>query len=227
MQPLTCRVADPKTADYDRIADLLNTAEGRSINADALRSWDANQTRDDIHRRYVASLGEQVIGYGVIYNDAIDTSTQFLVWLTIDAAHRQQGYGSQFYAFLEPQAVEHGATGFGTECMDNDPTSLKFAEQRGYTIKRHWFQSKLDLTTFDAAPLLPIIEQVKAQGIRFTSLAAEGNTPEAQHKLFELNATTAQDNPGNHSEYHNTFENSRRMVTALLDWRGSASSRMA
>ncbi len=211
-ESLTFRQADPQTVDYDRIAELINAAEGRNINADALRSWDASQTAEDLHKRYVACRDETVIGYGVNYNDATDATSRFLVWLTIDKPFRKQGYGGQFYLFLEQQAIAHGATGFGTECMDNDGDSLSFAEKRGYKIQRHWFASHLDLTSFDTERLLPIVESVREQGVRFTSLAAEGNTEAAQRKLFTLNSTAAQDNPGNRGEYQNTFENYRAKV---------------
>jgi GNAT superfamily N-acetyltransferase len=209
---LTFRVGDTTTNDYDIFAALLNIAEERNINGDTLRSWDANKLADDIHFRYAACLNEQVIGYGIIFKGATEAQPIFSVWLTIDAAYRKQGYGSQFYDFLAQQAVERGATEFSSECLDNQPDSLAFAQKRGFEIRRHAFGSKLDLTTFNAEALLPMVEKVKEQGIRFTSLAGEGNIEAAQRKLFELNTVTANDNPGTEGNYQNTFENFQAKV---------------
>ena len=162
--PLTFRVGDSQTSDYDRFADLINAVVGgHHFNSERLRNWDASLIAADIFVRYAACLGEQIIGYGTIAKEAVNTTASFSLWLTIDAAYRKQGYGGQFYDFLEARAVDRGATEFTGECMDNDPDALAFAKKRGFGIRRHAFASELDLTTFQVAALLPIVEKVKAQ----------------------------------------------------------------
>jgi GNAT superfamily N-acetyltransferase len=213
---LTFRVGNAQT-DYDTFAALLNVAEGTNINADSLRSWDKNKVEGDVHLRYAACLDEEIIGYGVIYNAAIDSTKRFLVWLTIDTNQRQQGFGSQFYHYLIQQAIENGAAELSSVCMDNDAAALAFAEKRGFTIRRHSFSSRLDLTTFDTERFLPLVAKAQEQGIRFTSLAAEGNTEAAQRKLFELNETTANDNPSAEGRYQDTFASFQARIFGA-DW---------
>lgn len=205
--PLTFRLADPASDDYECFAIFITQLEGRSITGDTLRSWDAGKVEGDISHRYAAWVDNRIIGYGQIDKAAITQNPAFMLWLTIDVAYRRIGYGGQFYTFLAEKARELGASTFLSECKDNDPDSLAFAERRGFRIRRHAFDSQLDLTTFDSESMRPIVETVEKQGIRFTSLAAEGNTETAQHKLFELNTMTASDNPGLEDETHNTFEN--------------------
>jgi GNAT superfamily N-acetyltransferase len=214
---LTFRLADAASDDYARFAALITHVEGRPITGDTLQSWDAHKIKDDILLRYAACVNEEVIGYGNIDKPAVTQFPQFRIWLTIDVVHRRRGYGKQFYDFLAHQASEYGAKEFISECKDNDSDSLVFAQNRGFEIRRHAFESQLDLKTFDSQLLLPIVDEVKAQGIRFTSLDAEGNTEAAQRKLFELNTVTAGDNPSNDDKSRNTFENFKSKVLSA-DW---------
>ena len=210
---LTIRLGDITTDDYDRFAHLLNAVRNEAISGDVIRNWDnKNKIAEDLIFRYAACIDEQVIGYGIVYYPATAQKPRFMVWLTIDEAYRGQGFGSQFYDFLADKAIEHGGTEFASDCRDNDPLSLAFAEKRGFTIRRHSFDSVLDLETFDASPFQSVIEEVKAQGIRFSSLAGEGNTEEAQFKLFELNAAAARDNPSSDGTYKQTFENFKAKI---------------
>lgn len=205
--PLSFRLADPASEDYAYFAALITQVERRPITGDTLRSWDVGKIEGDISRRYAAVVDDHIVGYGLINKAAITHYEQFMLWLTVDAAHRRKGYGGQLYTWLAEQARELGAEQLISECRDDDPESLAFAERRGFAIRRHVFDSQLDLAAFDPDPLLPIVDAVKKQGIRFTSLAAEGNTEAAQRKLFELNTVTASDNPSSDGQERNTFEN--------------------
>ena len=214
--PLTFRLADTASDDYARFAALMTHVEGRPITDDTLQSWDAHKIEDDIFLRYAACLNEEVIGYGNIDKPAVTQFPQFMIWLTIDVVHRRRGYGKQFYNFLAHQAIEYGAKEFISECKDNDPDSLIFAQNRGFEIRRHAIDSQLDLKTFNPELLLPIVDEVKAQGIRFASLEAEGNTEAAQRKLFELNTVTAGDNPSSDGKSRNTFDNFKSKILAIF-----------
>jgi GNAT superfamily N-acetyltransferase len=214
---LKLHIRRARSNEYERLAHLMNAVENSGVTADALRDWDARLTAEDIHRRYAATLDQVVIGYGVVFKSASAQSPRFLVWLTVDAAHRRQGYGARFYDVLARIARDCGATEFRSECQDDDPVGLAFARRRGFEIKHHLFQSELDLSTFDLAAFWPVVEQVKAQGIRFTSLAGEGQTDEALHKLYVLNTQTSLDNPSHDTTYHQTFDQFREQV-AKAHW---------
>lgn len=213
--PLTFHLAD--TADYARFAALITYVEGRPITGDTLQSWDARKIENDISLRYAACVNQEIIGYGNIDKPAVTQIPQFRVWLTIDVAHRRRGYGRQFYNFLVQQAIAYGAEEFISECKDNDPNSLVFAQDRGFEIRRHAFDSQLNLKTFNPELWIPIVYEVKAQGIRFTSLEAEGNTEAAQRKLFKLNTVTAGDNPSSDGKSRNTFDNFKSKILSA-DW---------
>lgn len=210
---LVIRLGDITGDDYDIFARLFNAVNRESISGDFIRDWDKNKKlEDDLIFRYAACIDDTVIGYGIIYYPATAQKPRLMVWLTIDENYRRQGFGRQFYDFLANKSLEHGAIEFSSDCRDNDPASLAFAEKQGFTIRRHYFESTLDLEAFDPTPFLPVVEEVKAQDIRFSSLVEEGNTEEAQYKLFQLNASTARDNPSSDGTYKQTFENFQKKI---------------
>lgn len=203
---LTIRKGNPER-DYEIFADLLNKADGTQVTAETIRSYDNRTIEGDIVERYAACVDEDVIGYGIIYKAATAQKPIFTVWLTIAEAYRNQGHGQQFYASLNQRALGHGAEEFASECKDDAPEALKFAKKQGFAIRRHMFDSVLDLKTVNLDPFLHVVDEVKAQGIRFSSLAGEGNTHDAQYKLHILNAATSADDPSSTGNYKQTFEN--------------------
>ena len=215
-QSLIFRRGNPET-DYARFVEILNAAEGGYATVESFRTWDSSLVNGDIHKRYAAVLDDEVIGYGVFFKAAVDTISRFGIWIFMDDQHKNQGYGGQFYDYVMQETLKHNAKIFKSNCADNDPVSLAFAEKRGFKIRRHTYDSLLDLTTFEPESFMDVVEAVKAQGIRFTSLAGEGNTESAQRKLFELNAATANDNPSTEGNYKQTFENFQAKIVNA-DW---------
>jgi GNAT superfamily N-acetyltransferase len=198
---LTIREANPET-DYKRIAELISSVSNESISAENILNWDKNNPTGQIRRRFVGVNDDgQITAYSTVLRHARHMKTQqFYIWVTVDSAHRRQGIGRQMYDTAKAFAMEHGARELSSETSETNAESLRFAEKRGYQIHKHTFASRLDLTTFDETPFAGLIEKVEATGIRFSSLAAEGNTPEAQFKLYTLNNQTAQDNPSSDNE---------------------------
>ena len=135
----TLHIRRARSTEYQRVAQLMNAAENSGVTVNALRDWDARLTPEDIFHRYVATLADAIIGYGVVYHSASVQDPHLLVWLTVDAACRRQGFGARFFDELARTACEFGATEFRSECRDDDPAGLAFATQRGFEIRRHFF----------------------------------------------------------------------------------------
>jgi RimJ/RimL family protein N-acetyltransferase len=78
---------------------------------------------------------------------------------------------------------------------------MAFAKGRGFTERGHSIRMGLDLKNFDDQPYDAIISRLQGEGFKFTSMAALGNTLEAQQKLYELNDATSSDTPGSEGEH--------------------------
>lgn len=211
--PVSLRPLSTET-DFPRFAELLNTVEPEPITAQVLHDWLASEPSDRVRRR-VTAVDEQ--GYVVGFNDAGRDSWmeagRFWLSVIVDAAWRRQGAGSRLFEDALQFVQEQDATLLETEVRDHLPASVRFAEQHGFTIDRHLYESTLDVTTFDERLFAGAIEAVEAQGIRFCTLADMGDTLEAQRNLYEINRRYALDIPGREQTFA-PFERFRKQVFA-------------
>lgn len=193
--------------DYEASAVLLNAAEGINISGKTLMNDDADSLRvGDFNERYAAFFEDKLVAYGAIYHAASSVAGRFSMALTIDEAYRKRGFGQELYDFLLPIAKAAGANMLISEALEISPESLKFAQKQGFFIRSHVFASVLDLESFDGDTWMETVRNAEATGIRFSSLADEGFTEEAQCKLHELNVCLAKDNPSSDGLWNPTFE---------------------
>lgn len=211
---VTIRVADP-AADYPRVAELLTLVDPQPITAAMLHEWDTRQAEGQIRRRAVATTADgAIVAYSVVLHESWKPAGRFLLWLMVDPAARRQGIGTQVYDESLQFARQQGAQVLESEVREaNGPAVLEFARQRGFEIERHVYRSVLPLTHFDDRPFVGVIEKVEAQGIRFTTLLAEGDTEQARRKLHALNYQTSADDPANTSGKFPDFEEFNRIIS--------------
>lgn len=213
---ITIRGANPET-DYERIAEIINTFDRQPITAEELSRWDSLTKPGGTRQRLVATTPDgQIVAYCGLVHDAWAPDGLFMLGLVVDPSARNQGVGSQFYDEAIRIAQSHGAQCFSVEVLDNDPVSQHFAEQRGFTLDHHVFESTLDLHTFDAKQFAGQIEQIEAQGIRIFSLQDAPFTRENLHQLWQVNHDTALDDPAAIGKFP-SFEEFEEIITTG-DW---------
>lgn len=193
---LTIRTANPDT-DYARVVEIINTHEPENLTVERLKELDERDFDNQIRRRMVAVDEDGTIkAYGVAMHTPWMARGRFFVLVIVDPAYRRQGIGSQMYDACLAYAGDNGMTALETWVFDNQAESLQFAEERGFTIEAHIFESTIDLYTFDESPFAGLVEAVQTDGIRLVSLAEVGNTLENLRKLWEVNYQTYLDDPG-------------------------------
>ncbi|MEO8973639.1 MAG: GNAT family N-acetyltransferase [Ktedonobacteraceae bacterium] len=216
--PVFLRPLIPET-DFPRFAELLNTVEPETITSQVLHDWLESEPADRIRRR-ITAVDERgyVVGFSDVGRDSWMEAGRFWLSVIVDAAWQRQGTGSRLFEDALQCVQEQNATLLETEVRDHLPTSLRFAEQHGFTIDRYLYESTLDVTTFDERPFSGAIEAVEAQGIRFHTLADMGDTLEAQRNLYEINRRYAFDVPGREQTFA-PFERFRKQVFAAIWYR--------
>jgi GNAT superfamily N-acetyltransferase len=202
----TIRSAAPEQ-DYARIAELMNTFERQVITAETLRTWDSRAGEGTIRRRLVAvDSNGHIQGYAVAAHDSWDKPGSFVLWVVVDPAERGKGIGAKLYDHALTIAQGEGAAYLSADVIDSDPASQRFAEKRGFQLNHHLFESTVDLRAFDETRFAGVIEGVQAGGIRLFSLADAGDTPEARHKLWQVNYQCYLDDPASSGEFPNFEE---------------------
>ena len=201
--------------DLPRVAELMSQVDLEPVTVDQLREWWTHATEGEICRRVVLTEpGGEMVAYGSARRTPWDTPGRFWLALIVDQAWRRRGLGSRLYDDLTGFALEHGATRFEAEVRDNFPAGLRFAERRGFRIRRHNFESVLRLADFDATPFVGLIEAVEASGVRFSSLAELGDTEAARRRLYAINRRLVYDIPGYDNEFDPFEEFSRHVFQA-------------
>lgn len=207
---ITIRKPDP-ALEYDALADLLSRVWRQKVTPQSLVEWDQDSIVTATMRRRMVALNEveKVTGYSMVWRDPQTENGRYGLYVVVDPEQRRQGIGSRLYDEALAFAVAQGAVVLDSEVFDDDEIGLGFARRRGFTIRRHVFQSEIDLHTFDPQPFAGHVAQVEASGIRFFSLAEAGDTQEARRKLHAVNRRTSLDDPastGSFSDFE-TFNN--------------------
>ena len=188
--------------DLPDIVRITNPYENTPLTVDQVRSFFQYNPPGRIQLRLVAvDVNGVLTGYGGMIHEASAPAGHFINWVIIDPAFRCQGIGAALWKALASALQEQDARHLEADVFDNDPVSLAFAEQRGFTIDHHAFASCLDLTVFDETPYQPVIDSLSAQGIRFCSLADFPDTRVTRRKLYKLNSTFVLDIP-NQQDHH-------------------------
>lgn len=194
---ITLRTAD-LTTDAPALAQLLSLTTPEAVTAQQVAEWWRPRENEIRSTTVALNSAGQVVGMADVESLAWKQAGIFRVRVIVTAEWRNQGIGNQLYAEALRFARTHNAKTLHSNVKDTDAASLRFAEQRGFAIDRHTFESVLDLSRFDETTFAGGVERLKALGFRFLSLAAaEMDVEQARRKLYALNRETGLDNPGN------------------------------
>jgi GNAT superfamily N-acetyltransferase len=211
IMPIHLRPLDSDT-DLPRYAELYSLVDSVPVTADLIRERDSRRLEGQVHRRMLAvSDDDQLVGFNEVIRIPWQKPGRFWMLAVVDPAWKQQGIGSHLYDDALQFAQSQGASELRCTVRDQHPEGLRFAQQRGFGVDRHLFESTLALASFDEQPFKGTIEAQQASGLRFFTLADAGMTEKNQHKLYELNRSTAADNPSSDGTFP-PFEQFRKNV---------------
>lgn len=197
--------------DYPALAQILSDHWQETIAAEEVGRNLENIAPESIIQRLVAVKGGVLLGSSSVSHHPWRPEGFFFLQVIVDRALRGQGVGRVLARSALNFIQENGGTRVQTQVRDDDPAALAFAQRRGFTRKYHTFMSRLDVHSFDETPFAAAIERLEGQGLRFTTLAAEGLTDANKRALYELNRATALDVPDSEDTFL-PYENFDRQV---------------
>lgn len=148
-------------------------------------------------RRVVVEEAGRIVGSGDLNHAQWEFQPdKYHVHLRVDPAARRRGLGTALYQDLLAAARERKAIQLVVGVKESMADGLEFAVHRGFSeTKRDW-ESRLDVTAFDAAAFAEAPKRVAAQGVTMTTLADElARDPEAIRAVYELDCDCARDVP--------------------------------
>ena len=109
---------------------------------------------------------------------------------------QRQGIGTSMSNHLLAELQSVNAVSLRNRVREDMLPGLRFLEKQGFCeMKRSW-ESLIDAEHFNHAFFVPVLEAVRAQGIKFTTAPALAADPERDQKLYALYCELSQDVPG-------------------------------
>jgi RimJ/RimL family protein N-acetyltransferase len=187
--------------DYEALSRLGAMVNPEfSFTAEEERHWEKNlMAQHFVNEKWLVeerSTGKAVAVATLSHSPFSYDAHKFWAGVIVDPAYRGQGIGRALSAVLESEAVFHRAECLWTNVRWDDPRSLEFSKRMGFVELRRLWMSTLDLSEPDLAVPPDRGAELEREGIRFTTLAAEGpERPEVRRGLFELHDETGRDVP--------------------------------
>ena len=183
--------------DFGRLVEIHNAVDPMPATVEEFEKWETMRPPDAVSLREVAvDATGHIVGHVDITHQPWDQPGRFWLELAVDPAWERQGIGALLYTAALDFGQAHGISSVKSSVRDSCPGCLRFAEQRGFTVDRHIFDSTLDIATFDETPYAGVVEAAEAGGIRFFTLADVDVTEEVERKLYTLNTALLEDVPG-------------------------------
>lgn len=200
--------------DAAEMARLYSYTVAEPITAKTAREWWTLREGEIRFTTLAVSENGQTIGYWDVDRETWMKPGHFYIKLIVAPEARGCGLGTQMYTDALRVAREYGAMYLESSVREEDAESIRFAEQRGFQIERHLFESTLDLTTFEEHRFDDLLTRLQGEGIRFFSLAEAGVTDVSKQRLYEINRAAAMDDPANTGTFSDFYAFSKNVFEA-------------
>jgi mycothiol synthase len=195
------RLREFEPNDYPAEARLKNRVNpGNPTTAEEIRHWEESMSTPYLVRRKLVL--EERDSRAVIASGGLEQvlfnyhPRKFWVSVEVDPDHRRRGLGQRLYDVLEHEATERTAIGLWGSVLADDAASVRFLLRQGFVEQRRVWVSRLELARANLSTLPDRSVPLAAEGIRFSTLAAEGpDRPEVRERYYRLWDTSGQDVP--------------------------------
>lgn len=175
-------------ADYSALA-ALGTAvyPDHPETADELRLHDRRYQPPYRHGRWVAEVAGRVVG-AVSYSQPPDSYHPQRFWLDVSVHpdHRGRGLGSRLYDLVTDHLAPFEPIKFVTMVFEPHAEARRFVERRGFVEEIREWESRLDLTTFDATLYAGWPARLAEPGLVVRTLTELADDPRRDAKLHQL-----------------------------------------
>lgn len=195
---LIIRAFDAGDADYAGVVavhNLIYTEYPTTI--DEWKHDDAHTEPHLKHRRWVAALGDTILGYGAYdQNEGSYNPRVFQVEVVVRPDRHGQGIGHALYTTIAAALAPFDPLRLRTQTRADRARALRFLAARGFVEDHRDWESRLDVASFDPAPYAGHEARVRAAGIELLTLAElAARDPDYKRKVYELDLELSRDVP--------------------------------
>jgi GNAT superfamily N-acetyltransferase len=199
--PVRIRSFQPTDADHEAWVRVHNAAWPEHPGTVA-RMRERDRAREPRVRveRFMAEHDGTVVGVGSwSHMSSLFHPRRLFIEVSVPPAEQGRGIGRELFDVLF-EDVEGACqpVALRTDCREDRPRAVRFLEDRGFREEARAFESRLDLTTFDASRFAGAEQRVLDGGIRFSSLAEARHQAEYDRwvrDIYDLDCEVSKDIP--------------------------------
>jgi mycothiol synthase len=214
---MTVQIRPFTERDYAALIAVHNAALPDYTESEVdVRHYDAARDPQCHFLRVVAERDGLVVGFASYGNVSFMFHPQKF-WLDIEVhpEYHGQGIEAALYDHLMADAAPREPILFWSNSREDWAERMAFLAERGFAEKMRYYESRLDLTSFDASRFAGASERAAEQGITIKTLRELEADPDRDRKLFEFHSTVVRDvpSPGETNDityeawHKRTFEN--------------------
>lgn len=196
--------------DYATMFAILS-AEWPDTKTTAARFKHQDEVRNPkhYHKRVMALIGGNVVGYGVYGATWWNTTPdQYFLAFDIHQAYKQSTVGKALYNWMVRKLKqERVVKQFSIDSRADKVAKVAFLEAQGFVLHGTYPRSELEVATFNESAFTDRLARVAANGIQIRPLSAIiPIDPDYQRKIYDLEWVFEQDEPGPEEPTRPTFE---------------------
>jgi len=186
--------------DYPRVVEIRNAIyPDYRANVEEIRHGDESWEADKYFKVRLAAEDPsgRVVGFGQTNHMPHQFHPdKYAIDVQVDPAYQRRGFGGALFDRLLSIIKDRGAEVVRSEAKESLPDSVAWLKRRGFEeIQRYW-ESRLDVASFDFAAFSTAVDRALEQGITFTTLADESvDKPEILRAIYELDRDIMRDVP--------------------------------
>ena len=161
----------------------------------------------DRHRArwVIEDMAGSVVGI-VEYRQREPAASKYEFELFVHPIRQGEGFGKRLYAYMLDRLHGLQATTLFVDEVKEDLRGVRFLAERGFAEVLRFWESRLDVATFDPTPFAPTLESLRQQDVVITTLRELESEPARNQRLYDLVCEVSADVPSADAYTPPTYE---------------------
>jgi GNAT superfamily N-acetyltransferase len=198
-------------ADYPRLVEIANLLFPDYRRSEVeMRHWDSTWEHDRYYKLRLVAVDDddRALAVGAVSHMPHQFHPdKYEVDVSVDPAFQRRGIGSMLLDRLTADVRGRGAVLVRSSAKESMPESVAFLAHRGYQEVQRFWESRLDLASFDFGQFAGAEERAAREGITISTLEAErARGEDAVRKAYDLDRVISHDIPMTDPMTETSFE---------------------